>query len=1266
MEYCNRIRLNTLLVFISVFMIFRLSAQCPGASNCGDAYIFCSLNQLNGFECNNAGGLPQDCNPTCRGLGTLTSVWWGFVAQGGFTTITMTYGSCIDWDNDSDNDGLKWGIWADCACGKEIYCSGDGHPTPKVSTFSGNLDPCITYYLWISGVENDICEFTMSTGGGGTPTIEPLGFINNISSGIIEPVCEGACNDRLFVNLQKCQAHYVWYLDGKELVGAGNSNEIYLDFPKAGDYKICVTAYLGNPATGNICGQNGPKCAIVKVRPAPERHGAPRTICYEAANPFGYQWHSQLITTSGVYKERILQADCCEFDSIVQFTILPYPISPDIYYITCNNTPYIDFRNNRYYPCQDHYEIILNQSTNPNKCDSTIRLTAIHVDYTTKWSAKCIGSKTEISPNINIINPCEAGETYQFEYRWYKKSDPFNRTISTGETILVDTINEDYCLEVNVIVRLDTAFEVCSKIFCDSINESEVKSNHEVVKLTFCDSAEINGMKYFNSIQLTQPLKNKYGCDSVINTEINIQKSSQNEINLAACDSVKVNNIIYKQTGKFKQTLQTAGGCDSTLILDISIPSSYQKEIRQTACDSVLVNNISYKQSGKYKQLLQTVAGCDSILNLDLQIQSRSQTDINLTDCDSIVVNGIVYRQSGNYIQNYQNINGCDSLLNIHVNIPNSNVSPLVLFKCDSITINGKHYTKSGNYSQKLNSANGCDSILNIDLTLSKSNSANISFTSCDSTIINGQRYYQSGNYTQLLQNVNHCDSILNLDLKIQSSSQAEISQSDCDSVVVNGQSYSQTGNYTQLLKNATQCDSLLTIHFTRLKSNSTDLTINSCDSAVLNNQVYKQSGIFSQILSNADDCDSIINLSINIAKSNSANLHLSSCDSAIVNGKKYVQSGNYTQILKNVNHCDSTLNINLNISQSSSTNFTISSCDSAIVNGITYKQSGSYVQYLKSVNQCDSLLNIQFNLLKSSESSLIQNTCDSTLINGIKYFASGNYLQYLKNSNGCDSILRIELTIKPSTNANLEAGKDTSICQGEMMKLNGIFLGQGNIKWQSSQGSFDNPNSITPIYFPGLVGDDRIYLRATADCGQLVDSLIIHVLPNQVVKVTGDTIIDPCREISFTATGGTNYIWTPSSFIDCLDPLCSKVKLKSTEVTRFTVSTAGPCVVPSNVNLSFAQVQAEIYLPNAFSPNGDIINDLFIPVFNCDQVNYYNLQIFDRWGNLIFETNDKSKGWNGKYQDVNMNPGVYPYVIKYELHNAERKVKSGDITLVR
>ncbi|MBK6698624.1 MAG: gliding motility-associated C-terminal domain-containing protein [Saprospiraceae bacterium] len=62
----------------------------------------------------------------------------------------------------------------------------------------------------------------------------------------------------------------------------------------------------------------------------------------------------------------------------------------------------------------------------------------------------------------------------------------------------------------------------------------------------------------------------------------------------------------------------------------------------------------------------------------------------------------------------------------------------------------------------------------------------------------------------------------------------------------------------------------------------------------------------------------------------------------------------------------------------------------------------------------------------------------------------------------------------------------------------------------------------------------------------------------------------------------------------------------------------------------------------------------------------FYINQIYYRWENLMLESKDKNLGWNGKQNGVILNPGVYIYVMEYELHNTDRKVKGGDVTLIR
>lgn len=449
-------------------------AQCslPLSETCMESSVFCSLNQLNGAFCTNGSSVPSPCSPLCsQGGASNGTSWWGFVSQGGQATFTLHVGNC------TKHNGVQWGIWGDCVCGEEVLCrSIPCVPQNSSDVASATLKPCKTYYLWLDGCNTDQCDFTINTSGGAAPTLAPLGFINNQSNMIIEPVCYGVCDFPLFVNPQPggCEPTYVWTLDGTEL--EGHSSQVKTDFPDYGDFKVCVTAFIGNPISGSVCTKEGPRCATVKVRPLPSKVGLPRTICWEAAHPSGYKWHSKLIYNSGTYLQEFRDANCCYYDSAVYFTVLDIPDKPDVYYITCNGTPYVDALGRSYTPCKDHYEISFPKFTNPFKCDSAIKLTAINVNFDARWKAQCQGGQIELSPNIAIVKPCSAGETYQFDYKWYKKSDPKN-ILSSDERLLVEAITADYSVDVTVRVELGTEIALCTKTYSESFNEGELLPN---------------------------------------------------------------------------------------------------------------------------------------------------------------------------------------------------------------------------------------------------------------------------------------------------------------------------------------------------------------------------------------------------------------------------------------------------------------------------------------------------------------------------------------------------------------------------------------------------------------------------------------------------------------------------------------------------------------------------------------------------------------------------------------------------------------------
>ena len=87
--------------------------------------------------------------------------------------------------------------------------------------------------------------------------------------------------------------------------------------------------------------------------------------------------------------------------------------------------------------------------------------------------------------------------------------------------------------------------------------------------------------------------------------------------------------------------------------------------------------------------------------------------------------------------------------------------------------------------------------------------------------------------------------------------------------------------------------------------------------------------------------------------------------------------------------------------------------------------------------------------------------------------------------------------------------------------------------------------------------------------------------------------------------------------------------------------------------------------MPSAFTPNGDGLNDVFRPRFNC-AVSSVLFVIYNRWGQKIFESREVGKGWNGLFNANAMPTGTYVYTVQYKTINNISRTARGVVTLIR
>lgn len=113
-------------------------------------------------------------------------------------------------------------------------------------------------------------------------------------------------------------------------------------------------------------------------------------------------------------------------------------------------------------------------------------------------------------------------------------------------------------------------------------------------------------------------------------------------------------------------------------------------------------------------------------------------------------------------------------------------------------------------------------------------------------------------------------------------------------------------------------------------------------------------------------------------------------------------------------------------------------------------------------------------------------------------------------------------------------------------------------------------------------------------------------------------------------------------------------------------VGTDTTMALQSRSNLTCAVQTAKVYIPNAFSPNNDGVNDIFRPYLQFGAPMDYNLRVFDRWGGLVFESEDYDLGWDGRRGTEFLNVGAYAYQLRIEQADGTIIERSGEIYLAR
>ncbi len=181
------------------------------------------------------------------------------------------------------------------------------------------------------------------------------------------------------------------------------------------------------------------------------------------------------------------------------------------------------------------------------------------------------------------------------------------------------------------------------------------------------------------------------------------------------------------------------------------------------------------------------------------------------------------------------------------------------------------------------------------------------------------------------------------------------------------------------------------------------------------------------------------------------------------------------------------------------------------------------------------------------------------------------------------------------------------------------------------------------------------------AACSGTSSAVVSEIATTPVNLGNNVTACDDSLVTIDAGTGYTGYTWASGETTQTIVP-------QTSGTYSVTVVDANSCTVSGSLNVVFNscnEVEYNIYIPTAFSPNGDGANDVFRAVVPLG-VKKFTLRIFNRWGELVFETTDVREGWDGVYQRIPQPLGSYVWYADYTFNDDSKHTKAGNVTLVR
>ena len=305
---------------------------------------------------------------------------------------------------------------------------------------------------------------------------------------------------------------------------------------------------------------------------------------------------------------------------------------------------------------------------------------------------------------------------------------------------------------------------------------------------------------------------------------------------------------------------------------------------------------------------------------------------------------------------------------------------------------------------------------------------------------------------------------------------------------------------------------------------------------------------------------------------------------------------------------------------------------------------------------------------------SYLWNTGDTTI--SIDSLATGDFSAQIVDTLGCFTSIDIFLAEPPELQISLDV--DTlSGCSPFVVQFTNTSNATANCEWDFGNGNtYTGCENVFNVYEEG--GVYSVALTAYDDNGcfndvTYNDFITVYQTPTAAMNIDPAVLYPdlPTTYISNESVGGDTFVWnmgdTPLDFMG-FEPgaYTYSPNLIDTFYVSLTAYTDEGCVDSAQGFVAFFN-DPFLYAPNSFTPDANILNDVWIPIFSSPQyLKRYNLDIYNRWGERVFETTDLNQGWDGTYQGSPVQDGTYTWKINFRWYDQRAFELTGHITLIK